>query len=147
MVISSAVTIFPVFQFHFRHTQPAIMATQDELQTLVLTTLDKQGSIEDSTHLKTVDGANVDQLALLGALNSLRSKDVRISFNNQYLMERHLKMLERRIEMCLFLGYFNFPQRLEFHKWSLWHASGPTLRYGDVTKTHFPNLFILDGGI
>ncbi|CAO3687632.1 unnamed protein product [Umbelopsis vinacea] len=52
------------------------MATQDELQTLVLTTLDKQGSIENSTHLKTVDGANVDQLALLGALNSLRSKDM-----------------------------------------------------------------------
>jgi len=52
------------------------MASQDELQTLVLTTLDKQGIIEDSTHLKTADGAAVDQLSLLGALNSLRSKDM-----------------------------------------------------------------------
>ncbi|GAB5588471.1 Phenylalanyl-tRNA synthetase [Umbelopsis nana] len=52
------------------------MASQDELQTLVLTTLDKQGVIEDSTHLKTADGAAVDQLSLLGALNSLRSKDM-----------------------------------------------------------------------
>lgn len=53
------------------------MSNQDDLQTLVLTTLDKQGVIEDSANLKTASGANVDQLALLGALNSLRSKDVR----------------------------------------------------------------------
>jgi hypothetical protein len=78
-VIYSAVTIFiRRQQIHFRYIEPANMASQDELQTLVLTTLDKQGVIEDSTHLKTADGAAVDQLSLLGALNSLRSKDVRI---------------------------------------------------------------------
>jgi phenylalanyl-tRNA synthetase alpha chain len=54
------------------------MSSQDDLQTLVLTTLDKQGVIEDTTYLKTADGSPVDQLAVLGALNSLRSKDVRI---------------------------------------------------------------------
>ncbi|KAJ2959638.1 hypothetical protein NQZ79_g4910 [Umbelopsis isabellina] len=52
------------------------MSNQDDLQTLVLTTLDKQGVIEDSANLKTASGADVDQLALLGALNSLRSKDM-----------------------------------------------------------------------
>ncbi|KAI8579179.1 hypothetical protein K450DRAFT_243140 [Umbelopsis ramanniana AG] len=52
------------------------MSSQDDLQTLVLTTLDKQGVIEDTTYLKTADGSPVDQLAVLGALNSLRSKDM-----------------------------------------------------------------------
>ncbi|KAG2176608.1 hypothetical protein INT44_007272 [Umbelopsis vinacea] len=52
------------------------MSSQDDLQTLVLTTLDKQGVIEDTTYLKTADGSAVDQLAVLGALNSLRSKDM-----------------------------------------------------------------------
>jgi phenylalanyl-tRNA synthetase alpha chain len=52
------------------------MSSQDDLQTLVLTTLDKQGVIEDTTNLKTADGSSIDQLAVLGALNSLRSKDV-----------------------------------------------------------------------
>ncbi|KAH8550841.1 tRNA synthetases class II core domain (F)-domain-containing protein [Umbelopsis sp. PMI_123] len=52
------------------------MSSQDDLQTLVLTTLDKQGVIEDTTNLKTADGSSIDQLAVLGALNSLRSKDM-----------------------------------------------------------------------
>ncbi|KAI8374735.1 tRNA synthetases class II core domain (F)-domain-containing protein [Radiomyces spectabilis] len=51
------------------------MATTEELQTLVLTTLDKQNEIEDSVALKK-DGNAVDQLALLGALNSLKSKEM-----------------------------------------------------------------------
>ncbi|CAM0136590.1 Phenylalanyl-tRNA synthetase, beta subunit, cytoplasmic [Umbelopsis sp. WA50703] len=52
------------------------MSNQDDLQNFVLTTLDKQGVIEDSANLKTANGADIDQLALLGALNSLRSKDM-----------------------------------------------------------------------
>lgn len=51
------------------------MATTEELQTLVLTTLDKSNTIEDSKDL-TYNDAPVDQLALLGALNSLKSKEV-----------------------------------------------------------------------
>jgi hypothetical protein len=56
------------------------MSNQDDLQNFVLTTLDKQGVIEDSANLKTANGADIDQLALLGALNSLRSKDVRANY-------------------------------------------------------------------
>jgi len=51
------------------------MATTEDLQTLVLTTLDKSNTIEDSKDL-TFNDAPVDQLALLGALNSLKSKEV-----------------------------------------------------------------------
>jgi phenylalanyl-tRNA synthetase alpha chain len=51
------------------------MATTEDLQTLVLTTLDKTNVIQDSKDL-TFNGAAVDQLALLGALNSLKSKEV-----------------------------------------------------------------------
>lgn len=51
------------------------MATTEELQTLVLTTLDKENVITDSKSL-LVNDKPVDQLALLGALNSLKSKEV-----------------------------------------------------------------------
>jgi hypothetical protein len=51
------------------------MATTEDLQTLVLTTLDKSNVIEDTKDLKFND-AVVDQLTLLGALNSLKSKGV-----------------------------------------------------------------------
>lgn len=53
------------------------MASTEELQTLVLTTLDKENVIQDSKTL-TFNDKPVDQLALLGALNSLKSKDVNI---------------------------------------------------------------------
>lgn len=52
------------------------MATTEELQTFVLQTLDKQNVIEDTKDL-TYNNQPVDQLALLGALNSLKSKDVK----------------------------------------------------------------------
>lgn len=52
------------------------MATVEALQALVLQTLDKQNVIENSKDLKLNDQP-VEQLALLGALNSLKSKDVR----------------------------------------------------------------------
>lgn len=52
------------------------MATAEELQTLVLTTLERESSIPDSKDLKTVNGDTLDQLALLGVLNSLKSKEV-----------------------------------------------------------------------
>ncbi|KAI7900594.1 tRNA synthetases class II core domain (F)-domain-containing protein [Cokeromyces recurvatus] len=51
------------------------MATTEELQNFVLTTLEKTNSIEDSKEL-TFNGQPVDQLALLGALNSLKSKEM-----------------------------------------------------------------------
>lgn len=51
------------------------MATTEELQTLVLATLDKENVITDSKSL-LVNDKPVDQLALLGALNSLKSKEV-----------------------------------------------------------------------
>lgn len=52
------------------------MATAEELQTLVLTTLDRDNVIADSKDLKTVNGDDLNQLALLGVLNSLKSKEV-----------------------------------------------------------------------
>jgi phenylalanyl-tRNA synthetase alpha chain len=52
------------------------MATTEDLQTLVLTTLDKNGSIADSKDL-TFNEKPVDQPTLLGALSSLKSKEVR----------------------------------------------------------------------
>jgi phenylalanyl-tRNA synthetase alpha chain len=52
------------------------MATTEELQTLVLTTLDSKGSIENTKEFKASDGKEVDQLVLLGALKSLVDKEV-----------------------------------------------------------------------
>ncbi|KAI8344589.1 tRNA synthetases class II core domain (F)-domain-containing protein [Chlamydoabsidia padenii] len=52
------------------------MSTVEALQTLVLQTLDKHNVIENSKDLKTSDDQPVEQLALLGALNSLKSKDM-----------------------------------------------------------------------
>ncbi|KAI9279006.1 tRNA synthetases class II core domain (F)-domain-containing protein [Phascolomyces articulosus] len=48
----------------------------EELQTLVLTTLDRENVIADSKDLKTVNGEDLNQLALLGVLNSLKSKEM-----------------------------------------------------------------------
>ncbi|KAI7879901.1 hypothetical protein K492DRAFT_207947 [Lichtheimia hyalospora FSU 10163] len=48
----------------------------EELQTLVLTTLDRDNVIEDTKHLKSTQGEALDQLAVLGVLNSLKSKDM-----------------------------------------------------------------------
>ncbi|KAF7725882.1 Phenylalanyl-tRNA synthetase, beta subunit, cytoplasmic [Apophysomyces ossiformis] len=52
------------------------MATTEELQTLILTTLDQHNVIEDSKDLKAANGDVVDQQAFLGALNSLKSKEM-----------------------------------------------------------------------
>ncbi|KAI8149710.1 tRNA synthetases class II core domain (F)-domain-containing protein [Fennellomyces sp. T-0311] len=52
------------------------MASTEELQTLVLTTLDRENEIQDSKDLKTVAGEPLEQLALLGVLNSLKSKEM-----------------------------------------------------------------------
>ncbi|KAL1930148.1 hypothetical protein VTP01DRAFT_1302 [Rhizomucor pusillus] len=52
------------------------MATAEELQTLVLTTLDRDNVIADSKDLKAVNGDDLNQLSLLGVLNSLKSKEM-----------------------------------------------------------------------
>ncbi|CAO3646568.1 unnamed protein product [Cunninghamella blakesleeana] len=52
------------------------MATVEQLQTLVLQTLDKQNVIENTKDLTTPDNQPLDQLLVLGALNSLKSKDM-----------------------------------------------------------------------
>ena len=57
------------------------MSTTEELQTLVLTTLDAEGSIENTKELKISDDKEVDQLALLGALKSLTNKEVYIIYS------------------------------------------------------------------
>lgn len=53
-----------------------LLANMEELQTLVLTTLDRDTVIEDTKNLKSTQGDALDQLAVLGVLNSLKSKDV-----------------------------------------------------------------------
>lgn len=53
-----------------------LLANMEELQTLVLTTLDRDNVIEDTKNLKSTQGDALDQLAVLGVLNSLKSKDV-----------------------------------------------------------------------
>lgn len=52
------------------------MATSEDIQTLILTTLDTQGTIENTNSLKTADGAAIPYLAVVGVLNSLASKEV-----------------------------------------------------------------------
>ncbi|CAG8707982.1 18096_t:CDS:10, partial [Racocetra persica] len=52
-----------------------IMSTTEELQTLVLTTLDVRGTIPNTKDLVASDNKEVDQLALLGALKSLSIVD------------------------------------------------------------------------
>ncbi|KAI9146547.1 hypothetical protein BKA69DRAFT_1171634 [Paraphysoderma sedebokerense] len=49
--------------------------SHDALQQLILETLDKQGSIKDTAAL-TLEGKPVDQLAILGVLNSLMSREM-----------------------------------------------------------------------
>ena len=53
------------------------MASPEEIQTLILTTLDKQGSIESTDSLKGADGSSIPYLSVVGVLNSLASKEVR----------------------------------------------------------------------
>lgn len=52
------------------------MASSEEIQTLILTTLDAQGAIENTDSLRTEDGSPVPYLAVVGVLNSLASKEV-----------------------------------------------------------------------
>lgn len=52
------------------------MATSEDIQTLILTTLDTQGAIENTESLKTADGNAIPYLAVVGVLNSLASKEV-----------------------------------------------------------------------
>ncbi|CAG8563043.1 2560_t:CDS:10, partial [Ambispora leptoticha] len=52
------------------------MTSIQELQTLVLTTLDTQGSIPDTKELRTENGESIDYLKILGALNSLLDKEM-----------------------------------------------------------------------
>jgi hypothetical protein len=48
-----------------------------QLQDLVLTTVDKAGSIPDTKGLK-LNGEPVDQLTVLGVLNALQSREVQL---------------------------------------------------------------------
>ncbi|KAG0004766.1 Phenylalanyl-tRNA synthetase, beta subunit, cytoplasmic [Modicella reniformis] len=52
------------------------MASSEEIQTLILTTLDTQGNIENTDSLRTADGAPIPYLAVVGVLNSLASKQM-----------------------------------------------------------------------
>ncbi|KAI9301447.1 tRNA synthetases class II core domain (F)-domain-containing protein [Cunninghamella echinulata] len=52
------------------------MATVEQLQTLILQTLEKQNVIENTKDLTGSDNQPLDQLLVLGALNSLKSKDM-----------------------------------------------------------------------
>lgn len=60
------------------------MATVEQLQILILQTLDKQNVIENTKDLTTLDNQPLDQLLVLGALNSLKSKDVNIILFHYY---------------------------------------------------------------
>ncbi|ORX61421.1 hypothetical protein DM01DRAFT_1299365 [Hesseltinella vesiculosa] len=52
------------------------MSTGEALQTYVLETLNKDNVIENTKDLNNADGQPIEQLTLLGALNSLKSKDM-----------------------------------------------------------------------
>ncbi|CAG8439184.1 9997_t:CDS:2 [Ambispora gerdemannii] len=52
------------------------MTSIQELQTLILTTLDAQDSIPDTTELREENGESIDFLKVLGALNSLLDKEM-----------------------------------------------------------------------
>lgn len=52
------------------------MASSEEIQTLILTTLDTQGAIENTDSLKAANGSPIPYLAVVGVLNSLASKEV-----------------------------------------------------------------------
>ncbi|KAF9958190.1 Phenylalanyl-tRNA synthetase, beta subunit, cytoplasmic [Mortierella alpina] len=51
-------------------------ATSEDIQTLILTTLDSQGAIENTNTLKNLDGTPIPYLAVVGVLNSLASKEM-----------------------------------------------------------------------
>ena len=50
----------------------------EELQSLILSTLDKENTIPDTATLTNAEGKQLDQLALYGALNSLALKEVSV---------------------------------------------------------------------
>ncbi|KAG0054538.1 Phenylalanyl-tRNA synthetase, beta subunit, cytoplasmic [Gryganskiella cystojenkinii] len=52
------------------------MASSEEIQTLILTTLDTQGAIENTDSLKAANGSAIPYLAVVGVLNSLSSKEM-----------------------------------------------------------------------
>ncbi|KAF9971470.1 Phenylalanyl-tRNA synthetase, beta subunit, cytoplasmic [Actinomortierella ambigua] len=52
------------------------MASSEDIQTLILTTLDSQGIIENTETLKGPDGKTIPYLAVVGVLNSLASKEM-----------------------------------------------------------------------
>ena len=56
--------------------QITMAATSEDIQTLILTTLDSQGAIENTNTLKNPDGTPIPYLAVVGVLNSLASKEV-----------------------------------------------------------------------
>jgi len=55
-----------------------------KFQSLVLDTIDKQGSIPDSSRLQ-MDEKSIDQLQLLGSLNSLSARDVSVSIGSAHM--------------------------------------------------------------
>ena len=50
----------------------------EELQSLILSTLDKENTIPDTGKLTNAEGKQPDQLALYAALNSLALKEVSV---------------------------------------------------------------------
>lgn len=50
--------------------------SSDSLQTLILTTLDKDGSIADTRSLQADDATVIDQQAILGVLKRLATHEV-----------------------------------------------------------------------
>lgn len=58
------------------HSTEMEAVSPDTLQTLILTSLDKDGSIADTRSLKANDGTVIDQQAILGVLKRLASHEV-----------------------------------------------------------------------
>jgi len=63
------------------------MASSEDIQTLILTTLDTQGAIENTDSLKAANGSPIPYLAVVGVLNSLGSKEV--LYNTQLIHACH----------------------------------------------------------
>ena len=62
------------FVFHFFLMTVLAISLQDT----VLQTIDREGIIPDSGLLKLENGDSIDQLALLGVLNGLQSREVSV---------------------------------------------------------------------
>jgi hypothetical protein len=71
--------------------------SSEEIQTLILTTLDAQGGIENTDSLRTHDGKPIPYLAVAGVLNSLFSKEVNIL----YLIDDSSNASTRNTTLCL----------------------------------------------